>query len=92
MRYNIWKYRQGFQVGQGVKYEHPATFPENLAHDHIISWSNEGDLVYDPFLGSGTTAKVAKELNRRYLGSEINGDYFKLSQKRLETTQGRLFV
>ena len=72
-------------------FEHPATFPENLAHDHIVSWSNEGDLIYDPFLGSGTTAKMAKTNHRKYIGSEINGDYFKIAQKRLSQTQEYLF-
>jgi len=60
-RYNIWQYHNG--AGYGTKddfaFEHPAIFPEQLARDHIISWSNEGDIVYDPFLGSGTTAKMA---------------------------------
>ena len=70
---------------------HPATFPERLANDHIISWSNKGDVVYDPFLGSGTTAKVAKEMKRKYIGSEINEEYFTIAQKRLENTQEYLF-
>ena len=70
---------------------HPATFPENLAHDHIISWSNEGDVVYDPFLGSGTTAKMAKMTKRKYMGSEINEDYFKIALKRLSQTQEYFF-
>ena len=64
---------------------------EGLAHDHIISWSNEGDLVYDPFLGSGTTAKMAKLTHRKYVGSEINEGYFKIAQKRLSQTQEYLF-
>ena len=91
MRYNIWKYRQGFQKNSEDKHEHPAVFPENLAHDHIVSWSNEGDLVYDPFLGSGTTAKMSKLTKRKYLGSEINKDYFKFSQKRIDKTQEYFF-
>jgi DNA modification methylase len=70
---------------------HPAQMSEGLAHDHIISWSNEGDIVYDPFLGLGTTAKMAKLTRRKYLGSEINEDYFKISQKRLSQTQEYLF-
>jgi site-specific DNA-methyltransferase (adenine-specific) len=91
MRYNIWKYRQGFQKKSEDTYDHPAVFPENLAHDHIISWSNEGDIVYDPFLGSGTTACMAKLTKRDYLGSEINEDYFKIAQERLEKTQEYFF-
>jgi DNA modification methylase len=77
-RNNIWKYTTSFN---GVS--HPAPFPEGLAHDHILSWSNEGDLVYDPFMGSGTTAYVAKKLNRNYLGSEISQEYCQLIEKRL---------
>jgi len=58
-------------------------FPEKLVHDHIISWSNEGDLVYDPFLGSGTTGKVALELNRQFIGSEISAEYCQVAERRL---------
>ena len=65
---------------------HPATFPEQLANDHIISWSNEGDLVYDPFMGSGTTAKMAKFNNRNYIGSEISKEYCKIIEQRLSDT------
>jgi len=54
---------------------HPAQMSEKLAHDHIISWSNKNDLVYDPFMGSGTTAKVAKELKRNFIGSELSEEY-----------------
>lgn len=63
--------------------DHPAVFPEKLARDHIISWSNPRDLVLDPFSGSGTTAKAAKELGRKFLGFEINPDYCAISEKRL---------
>jgi len=91
-RYNIWRYRQGFnQKDDVIKFEHPASFPDDLAHDHIVSWSNEGDIVYDPFLGSGTTAKMAKLNKRKYVGSEINEDYFKIVQKRVGKTQEYLF-
>ena len=72
-------------------FHHPATFPESLAQDHIISWSNKGEIVYDPFLGSGTTAKVAKQNKRKYIGSEINEEYFKMSKVRLDNTQEYLF-
>ena len=58
--------------------------PENLAKDHILSWSNENDLVYDPFMGSGTTAKAAHQLKRRWIGSEISSEYVDLANKRLE--------
>ena len=72
---------------------HPAIFPEELAADHIRSWSNEGDLVYDCFMGSGTTAKMAMTLNRHYIGSEISEEYCKIIDKRLMPlkTQYKLF-
>lgn len=86
MRRNIWKYTQGGGYGADDKiaYEHPAIFPEKLAEDHILSWSNEGDLVYDPCMGSGTTAKMSKINNRNYIGSETSESYVKLATKRLE--------
>jgi DNA modification methylase len=62
---------------------HPAVFPEQLANDHIISWSNEGDLVYDCFMGSGTTAKMARLNNRNYIGSEISSEYCAIAEARL---------
>ena len=63
------------------KTKHKAIFPEQLANDHIISWSNEGDIVYDPFMGSGTTAKMAKLNNRNYVGSEISEEYCEITDK-----------
>jgi DNA modification methylase len=69
--------------------KHPAVFPEALARDHILSWSNEGDIVLDPFSGSGTTAKMAKHNGRKYIGIEVNPEYVEISLKRLE--QGVLF-
>jgi DNA modification methylase len=65
------------------KTEHPAVFPESLVSDHILSWSNEGDIVYDPFMGSGTTAIAAKKLGRNYIGSEISPEYCILANSRL---------
>ena len=62
---------------------HPAIFPEQLANDHIISWSNANDLVYDPFMGSGTTAKMAKINKRNYIGSEISKEYCEIAEKRI---------
>lgn len=63
---------------------HPAVFPETLVRDHILSWSNEGDVVLDPFMGSGTTAKVARALGRKYIGFEISQEYCNLANKRLQ--------
>lgn len=65
-------------------YGHPAIFPEQLAHDHIISWSNEGDTVYDCFMGSGTTAKACLDLNRNFIGSEISKEYCDIAERRLQ--------
>jgi site-specific DNA-methyltransferase (adenine-specific) len=84
MRYNIWKYKTS-KNGQEdeIAYKHPAIFPSELVKDNVISWSNKGDLVYDPFTGSGTTPKVCEELERNYLGSEINKEYYHIIQQRL---------
>ena len=64
--------------------DHPAVFPEALARDHIISWSNEGDTVLDPFSGSGTTIKMARELGRKGIGIEVNPEYCEIAKTRLE--------
>lgn len=73
------------------KGEHPAVFPEKLANDHIITWSNENDLIYDPFMGSGTTAKMAILNNRKYIGSEISTDYCKIIETRIKDCGGLFF-
>ena len=77
-RKNIWEYGVG-----GGKTGHPAVFPERLAHDHIISWSNEGDTIFDPFMGSGTTGKMAKLLNRNFIGIELDQGYFDIAKQRI---------
>jgi len=84
-RKNIWAYSTGYGKGTTCKeaYQHPAMFPEQLATDHILSWSNPGDLVLDPFTGSGTTCKAAKELGRNFLGFEINPEYCKIAERRI---------
>ncbi len=89
VRPNVWFYA----TGQNDTTDHPAPFPEKLAADHIYSWSNESDLVYDPFMGSGTTAKMAHLQNRKWIGSEISAEYVALAEKRLEPylMQMRLF-
>ena len=85
-RTNIWEY--GIGKGQSTKdniaFEHPAIFPEQLANDHIISWSNENDLVYDPFMGSGTTAKMCILNNRNWIGSEISSEYCNIIEERIK--------
>tara|TARA_Y100000034_G_scaffold74318_1_gene89409 strand:- start:746 stop:1522 length:777 start_codon:yes stop_codon:yes gene_type:complete len=80
---NVWEYIVGGVCGAKKGTQHPAIFPEQLANDHIISWSNENDLVYDPFMGSGTTAKMAIANNRNYIGSEISNEYCQIANNRL---------
>lgn len=80
---NIWD----LAVAQN-KTGHPAVFPESLVRDHILSWSNEGDIVLDPFMGSGTTAKVAMALNRNYIGFEISKEYCDMANKRILENKG----
>jgi len=67
-----------------IAFNHPAIFPEKLAQDHILSWSNPGDIVFDPFLGSGTTAKMAVLNDRKYIGFEISKEYFDIACQRLK--------
>lgn len=94
VRYNIWDYDT---VGHSVTddkfaYEHPAIFPEALARDHILSWSNPGDIVLDPMAGSGTTLKMAKELGRQFIGLEVSEEYAEIARRRVETANVPLFV
>jgi len=84
-RTNIWEYAVGLggSTKDRIAFKHPAVFPEKLAEDHILSWTNEGDLVFDPMCGSGTTCKVAKLHNRRYIGCDISEEYCKIAQERI---------
>ena len=81
LKTNIWIFSQNNGIDRTIK--HNAQFPEQLVSDHIISWSNEDDLVYDPFMGSGTTAKVAILNKRNWIGSEISEDYCKMAEQRI---------
>jgi DNA modification methylase len=78
-RYNVWN----MPGDKSNKTGHPAVFPERLASDHIVTWSNKGDVVLDPFIGSGTTAKMAKANNRNYIGFEISVEYCDVAELRL---------
>jgi DNA modification methylase len=80
---NVWKIFAAGGSGDSFSSKHPAPFPIKLAADHIISWSNEGDTVFDPFLGSGTTGLAAKELNRNFIGIEKVGKYFEIAKARV---------
>lgn len=79
IRYNVWKYQPG-NKGSG---NHPAPFPSALARDHIISWSNEGDTVFDPMMGSGTGGVEAAKLKRPFIGCELDAAYFADAQIRI---------
>ena len=82
-RFNIWQYKPGFN-GDRLRHEHPATFPDKLAEDHMKSWSNEGDTVLDPFAGSGTTGVACVNLNRNFIGYEIHPKYADLCHRRID--------
>jgi site-specific DNA-methyltransferase (adenine-specific) len=85
-RHNIWEVSPGFQKNLG----HPAVYPEALARDHILSWSNPGDTVLDPFLGSGTTGKMAVQLGRVFIGIDISQEYTDMATKRIMDAEQRL--
>ena len=90
MRFNVWKYANGGNNSSKDKiaFSHPAVFPEQLANDHILSWSNENDIVFDPFMGSGTTGKMALLNNREFIGIEKVDEYFEIAKERIENTGG----
>ena len=89
MRYNIWIYEIGkFKVTKDeIAYKHPAIFPEELAQDHIISWSNENDIVFDPMMGSGTTGKMAMKLNRKFIGIDTALEYCEIAKSRIHAAE-----
>ena len=85
-RYNVWQYSTGknYSTKDSFAFEHPAIFPEELVEDHILSWSNEGDIVLDPMVGSGTTSKMAKLNNRNFIGIDISREYIEIADKRIK--------
>ncbi len=85
-RTNIWKYAVGLggSTNDKIAFQHTAIFPEKLASDHIISWTNEGDIVLDPMCGSGTTCKMAKLLKRNFVGLDISEEYVEIAKQRLK--------
>jgi len=81
-RFNVWEINTEKQNKTG----HPAVFPINLVQDHIKTWSNENDTVLDCFMGSGTTGLACKNLNRNFIGIEIDKEYFDIAKQRIEST------
>lgn len=80
---NLWPYAIGQIAGDKLAHKHPAIFPEELAKDHILSWTNKGDLVLDPMCGSGTTCKMAKVNGRKYIGIDISAEYVGIAKERV---------
>lgn len=91
-RINIWEYAVGLHgtTSDRIAFKHPAVFPEKLAEDHILSWTNEGDIVFDPMCGSGTTCKMALLNKRFYIGCDISQEYVDLAKKRLSLVTQRI--
>ena len=84
---NIWDYDVGLHgtTSDKIAFQHPAVFPEKLAEDHILSWSNEGDLIFDPMCGSGTTCKMAAKNGRNYIGCDVSEEYLEIARERIRT-------
>jgi len=89
VRDNIWSYSTGFDhtTKDKIAKEHPALFPEQLVEDCLVSWSKKDDVILDPFSGSGTTCKVAKQLGRNYIGFDISDEYCKIAQERISNPE-----
>jgi site-specific DNA-methyltransferase (adenine-specific) len=84
MRYNIWKGNTAGQENMCKHIAHPAVFPLWLARDHILSWTNPGDIVLDPFCGSGTSGVACRQLNRSFIGIDIEQSYIKMTRERIK--------
>lgn len=94
MRTNIWEYHTNagnVNPEWDLLQNHPAIMNIDIVKDHITSWSNENELVYDPFMGSGTTAKASVILKRNYIGSEVSSKYVEIINKRLSNAQIEMF-
>lgn len=91
VRFNIWQYANGYgNHGDDFAHEHPASFPEALAEDHILSWSNPGDTILDPMMGSGTTGKMALAHKCNFIGIDISRDYVDIAKRRIIEAQMQL--
>ena len=90
-RSNVWVYDAGFNKchppAQALAHEHPATYPYELAYDHIRTWTNAGDMVIDPMAGSGTTSAAAIALGRRSVGIEIHPPYADIARRRIDVAE-----
>jgi len=88
-RHNVWKFNTGksFTTKDSFAFEHPAMFPEALAEDHIMTWTNPGDLVVDPFVGAGTTTKMAAINGRDWLGIDMSEEYIEIANKRMKVAK-----
>lgn len=86
MRFNVWE----METDKGKDRKHPAVFPIQLAHDHIVSWSNPGDTVLDPFMGSGTTGVACVNTDRRFIGIEKEENYFEIAKSRIKAAKSRI--
>lgn len=85
---DIWQIKRGKKISS----DHSAVFPEELVYTILKNFSDEGDCVYDPFMGTGSTAVVAKKMNRRFLGSEISSEYIKVAEERIKNVGSELFL
>jgi site-specific DNA-methyltransferase (adenine-specific) len=92
IRSAIWTYPTGRNVTakEAYAFGHPALMPEQMAEDHILSWTKVGDLVFNPFAGGGTALKMALLNYRRYLGFEINPRFVKIARRRLREAEAKL--
>jgi site-specific DNA-methyltransferase (adenine-specific) len=90
---NLWSYTVsgGSMAEDMIAHKHPAIFPESLARDHILSWSNPGDTILDPFAGSFTTAIAAINTNHKYICIERDPTYFEIGRQRIAKHIGELF-
>lgn len=89
IRYNVWEIPQVKSAKERTG--HPAQFPLQLAKDHIHSWSNVGDVVMDIFMGSGTTGVASVNMGRKFIGIELDKNYFEMAKKRIELAEQPLF-
>lgn len=85
-RHNVWRINEEKSLNK----LHPAVFPVALAQDHVISWSNPGDTVLDPFLGSGTTGVACANTGRNFIGIERDEGYFKIAEDRIAAARSPL--